>query len=595
MDYNVALIIRITFIQERKLLIGLFLLFGFILNAQTSKLIVSEHSEGWILDASNFEALPYVYIKSLKMDRGTVSGPEGWYSIDGVSQDDTLIFSFIGYHEKLIFGKALSFSDTIFLVQKTELLNEVVVMGDNLFLYDLVHRCRKSRSNKWKTAKSYFTLETFIGRQQVEMLECYYNGLYEGYDLKELELKNGRIALSVFDQRYFISLATSKALNMHRLFTNNLYFPDSPFQMTKSRMMKSYKLTQLSKFRDDEGNVIMMIDYYPVNDSSEYFMGQVWIDSAQERIVKVNLNVRNARLHPFLAIWKSDTLKRVDLNLSKTFQHMDGEQMAKSIDFTYDIQYKNREGKFYDVKAKAILVPFDYKSEFFIPVYDISGGYMSDYRKILAAPYNDFFWENMTTFSIDQFHSNHQFFDNSTLLTNKWAQNNTYFSSGFLENPYLEWSSDRIEVVDKLPKGKDYSSYQGMMPSKRYQLESHIYLDINEFNDQRHVLTRAIYDPYLSYYHFPPSKKGSAFVNMYFDLIELNRRTLQTEVSNSSLSMDEILEIYNRRLKESTSYVNGFFKEVDRLENKRASEEWNALIKTELGIDNLTEYEIFSE
>ena len=160
MDYNVALIIRITFIQERKLLIGLFLLFGFILNAQTSKLIVSEHSEGWILDASNFEALPYVYIKSLKMDRGTVSGPEGWYSIDGVSQDDTLIFSFIGYHEKLIFGKALSFSDTIFLVQKTELLNEVVVMGDNLFLYDLVHRCRKSRSNKWKTAKSYFTLET---------------------------------------------------------------------------------------------------------------------------------------------------------------------------------------------------------------------------------------------------------------------------------------------------------------------------------------------------------------------------------------------------------------------------------------------------
>ena len=121
-------------------------------------------------------------------------------------------------------------------------------------------------------------------------------------------------------------------------------------------------------------------------------------------------------------------------------------------------------------------------------------------------------------------------------------------------------------------------------------------MDVNEFDGKMNVLTKAIYDPFQSYYYYQPSKKGSAFINMYFDLVEMNRRTLQKDVSDPNMTKDQIMEAYNRHLKESEVLYSSFFKDVDRLENEPASEEWNALIKNELGIDNLTLFQIdFSE
>ena len=38
-----------------------------------------------------------------------------------------------------------------------------------------------------------------INNEQVELVECYYNGEFSGYDTKMLHLKNGRIALNEFN------------------------------------------------------------------------------------------------------------------------------------------------------------------------------------------------------------------------------------------------------------------------------------------------------------------------------------------------------------------------------------------------------------
>ena len=150
----------------------------------------------------------------------------------------------------------------------------------------MVSKCRKSATYKRKKAKTYFELETHIKNKQVELVECYYNGEFEGYDLQNLALKNGRIALALYGNRFFVSTETSNALNMHKLFDYNDFFPRSPFDLNKKKLKKRYTLRLAKKYKDEQSNTIYVVTFFPKENSKNAFEGKVWIDSLEKSIVK---------------------------------------------------------------------------------------------------------------------------------------------------------------------------------------------------------------------------------------------------------------------------------------------------------------------
>jgi len=204
-----------------------------------------------IINVVNEEPITYVHVYIKGLDQGTVSNLNGEFFLRNVNGVDTLVFSFIGFDTWETPAKDVLELEVIKLYPATEVLNEVTLVNNDDFLYNLLAGCKKSQSGTLKTAKTYFSLNTFVDSSQVELLECYYNGNFRGYDLENLNLKNGRISLKPHNENYFVSVSTSRALVEHRLFEKSTYFPLSPFELNKKSIVKEFFVHQESKFKDD--------------------------------------------------------------------------------------------------------------------------------------------------------------------------------------------------------------------------------------------------------------------------------------------------------------------------------------------------------
>ena len=102
-----------------------------------------------ILDKESSEPIPYATIYNQTTGKGTISKFTGYFSLDGISVNDTLIISSIGYEKKYIIVTLSSIlNPVIYLPSKTELLNEVTILADNSFLYDLIKKTKKLISPK---------------------------------------------------------------------------------------------------------------------------------------------------------------------------------------------------------------------------------------------------------------------------------------------------------------------------------------------------------------------------------------------------------------------------------------------------------------
>ena len=83
---------------------------------------------GSVSDSETGEPLPGVNVVVKNTTKGTNTDFDGNFSIEGVSSDDVLVFSYIGYKsQEISVGDSTTLD--IFLVEDTEALDEVVVLG----------------------------------------------------------------------------------------------------------------------------------------------------------------------------------------------------------------------------------------------------------------------------------------------------------------------------------------------------------------------------------------------------------------------------------------------------------------------------------
>jgi len=557
---------------------------------------------GKVFSENEKTPLPYANIYNRSTEKGTITNFDGLFIIEINSLSDTLVISYTGYQKKIITASEIKKNPDIFLRYSITLLEEVTVLADDSFLYDMVLSCRKKTLPYKKISKTYFSLNTFIENKQVEMVEAYHNGIFSGYTIEELKMKNGRLAFAQHDDNTFLSTETSKALYFLKLFEKNEYLPENPFGLNKKLLRKNYRLIFSNKYKDEKQNTIYCMDFIPKDSSGKYFNGTVWIDSLHKNILKINLQIENATTHPFLPLWRDDVLKQVDMNITETFVPFGNDLYFEHIDFSYNIRYKNRKGREYVIQTHAILHAYDYKNEFILPESGAQDYYLSDYRKIEAAPYNSFFWNYNDELSVPERKNKNNLFFSSPQLMHYTGKTKTFthdpYNRGFFEAPFIRWNGDRIcfiyqpkDSIKNIAKNESFVT----APANLYKLKVHLYMDINKYKDSLHVLTATIFDPYESYYKYPIDSITNCFLNIYFDISEIQRNEFENEIQKKNISIEEINVLYAERKKKLESLSNEFFKEVERGKNKKELLKWNNYVKEKLGIDNFEVFRLYEK
>lgn len=571
-----------------RILLSLLLISTFtsLLNAQGNFI------EGKIYEQVSGGFVPYakVYNKSIK--KRTLSNEEGYFRIEIGSYTDTVTIDVIGFKSKQVVLIDQTNFYEVFLEENAQLLGEVTVRPeDNTYLYELLSGCSKTQVSTRKYSKVYYELKSYVNDKQVELVENFYNGTMLGYDLDALNLKTGRFALRDFNKTFFGSMESSKAIVMLKLFKENTYFPESPFELSKKKLKNAYHLSLHSKYQDEQLDSIYVVDFYPRDTSGKFFKGRVWVSYKDQNIVKTELHCPHARIHPFYAIFPNDTIQNLDLHITKTFEKIGGKMYFKHVDFSYNTAYKNRNNKAYNASTRAVLYAYDPGEAFILPEFNFYAA--TDYQKINAVPYNGYFWKNHTELKVsEQQNENEDFYTNPVSTTNRTIFATGKFAKGILESPYIAWSGKRIRFRELVADSSlAIAPNRSATVSEKYNFGVKIFMDINLFPDSIQVITSTIFDPVVSYYRLPMDQAALYFINVYFDLVEVERRALENAINRSDRKPETIRELYLQSQYRIDFMQQKYFKEVEHGQDEKAMAKWNQVVFEQLNINN---YALFS-
>lgn len=554
-----------------------------------------DHSISYtVIDSNSKLPVPYATIYNHFTGDGTVTNLKGQFNWKVLTINDSLTLSFVGYKSQTFTYKK-TIPDTIYIQPKTEILASAYVYGNQTFLFEMVANCKDSKSNRSSKAKTYLSLKSIINNQTIEKMEAYYNGQYSGYDCQRLQLKQGRLAISNFGNRFFISTETTKALYLHQLFSSNNHFPTSPMGLGKKKLAKWYELSFVKSYQDEANQTIYQIQYQPTLACEDCFHGNIWIDSTRHQLKRITLLTDSTNKHPFIPIGNTDSLLNVSLEFTKNYSSTNQTIAFKSTDFNYKLVYKTQADSVFTVSTNALVYAYDHQSLFRLPHFEYGDIRYQDYILIGSIPYNEYFWQNYQEFNMTSNEKDLKLFRSLNPAQTGTFVNTTnpYFNKPFFEHAYKPWSQKRIQLNQVLDDRVKGNIPLEAPPSQQYQLKTQIYLDVNEFNDSLHVSSGSYFDPYFSYFYLPQTLQTDAFVNMYFDLTEIKRRDLVKQCAKAT-SRSQIETIYNKCMNELDAQHKSFIKEVQRGSNLKAMVRWNDYILERLQMDNVALFHLLS-
>lgn len=547
-----------------------------------------------MIDNSSGKALPYahIYLKNNPQVLSTTN-LDGYFEIQA-KVGDTLAVSFMGYKSQNIPIERIKENIEVNMSALSFNIPTINIEEESDLLYVLVARSRKSMAYYTESAKTYYFQESSINGKTNEMIEAYYNAKFKGYDLEELSIKNGRIGLQEHENGYFINMQSSKAIMMHKLILKNNFFPGSPFGSGKRKLKKEYQLDYQNSYETEKGNKIYEISFIPRDDGGRFFRGTLWIDSSTANIQKVEMEAENCQIHPFQSIFPDGKLEQLDLKLRKTFVEIDSKSYPREIDFSYQLKFTGSEEESFMISSNTLLYAFDYDKQFYLPKISFPIGLDNDYRKINALPYNSAFWMNKPFQLSDKDGQIESFFrSKSTIRARNAIYQDGSQRKSFFEHPYIIWKGERVRMKDmeleKMPPPLDPKEgcvYQeNEIIVDQYNFNVQLFMDLNLISDSLNYLTSAIFDPYKSYYYIKQDEVSTVFMNIYFDLAEIQSRKLHSKLDGIQ-DVQEAEMIYREMMAEFRTISKDYFSEVQRGTKRDALKDWNDEVRKNLGIDN---------
>lgn len=574
-----------------------FICFG--LAAQETRL----HIAGQLKTSDSLHGIPYISIKNTTLKQGTVSNDDGYFQLPVFNENDSIVIASFEYETVRFKVENLNTFFLIYLEPKTKKLDAVTVRPQNQDpLIKLLLSVKNTPQTTTQTAKSYFYLRTYQDTNQIELIEGYYNLTYKGYDITDINLKAGRLGLTAVNDRYFSSHNSVKAIVEMKLLQESDLFMFTPLTINRKKIGEQFHLQLQDRFADENGDSIAVIRYTPKFEDSENFSGTIWLNESQRTAMKIVMECENCKKHPFKPIFPlTDSIANINLRITKTFQDQRGRSTFEHVDLDYSLDYFSRKNtdhaRNYSISSNAVLFVYDAKHPFVLPYFDIDAD-LSDYLKINAYTYNPFFWNTKNEFSMNQQEiENQRYFSSPTTLTNsdffKTFNNDTLRNSnlirkkGISESQFVHWSPDRIVWRDLRKDSLSLNATSAII-ANRYNLEVQFYFDWNNYQDSVNVLTDVIFDPYKSYYHLPIDAYTTCFINMYFDLCEIQRRALQKKFNHlNNKNVSAYFECFYAFQTIAEKERQRFLLEIDRGTNERNLLKWNRYIYEQLNINNV--------
>jgi hypothetical protein len=558
------------------------------LNAQKTTFI-----EGKVFDRETNLPLAYANISNQTSQTGTITNADGYFRISLNSWDDSLSVSYLGYKDHLLVLKKGQLFYQVNMERSTLLLNEVIIKPeDDQYMVDLIQECRHSGAAPKSTARAYYELKSQVDGKQIELVEAYFNLDIQKYSLKKMHFKTGRIAIQPFENRFFTSMESSKALIMLDLLKGNEFFPINPLELSGKQLKKQYYLYSDYQYLDQEGDSIHVIDYQPKDKSGNHFEGKIWINTSKKTFNKITLCLKNASTHPFLPLFPFDKIVSVRMDITISYNTSFAETVFNHMDFSYIIDYESRNekenAKKYTIQTSAVLYAYQFQSPFFIPLFDFKNEGISDYRKISAFPYNDYFWHHHQEYSVnDSLNTNELYFNDIKSLTNQSLfKPNQYFQNGIFEHEFIQWSKNRLKIKQTPSDPTQVQSDDNLL-SKRLKLSVKIFLDLNTYGDSFQLTLATVFDPYDSEYQLAADDQTQCFINTFFDLCEIQKQLLENKLEPLKNDPEAVISTYHKFLKtfesEKSKYTHTFGKKTNSKELKR----YNQIVLEKLGIDNM--------
>lgn len=562
-----------------KFLATLFLLpfFTFVGNGQ-------ERITGTIYDHENGEPVAFAYVLRKSDQRCYITNQDGVFEMN-VRSNDTLTIRFLGYERLSVPASHFLVNDSLALTPSINELGTVEVYDKGDYFYDLFFEARaKFKRKPDGYAKTYFSMETDADGQPAELLECYYNGAFGSAGIETLALKNGRIGMSPIEGAYFANLNTTEIIADYNLIgKQHNRMPPNPLHLSRFRFKHFYAIDFLGVQED-----VYHLAFRPQTDKQELFEAEFWIRKTDQAILQIKLNKSNLKEHPFLAIDPKHKIQSLDFSIQYTFSERENNPLQKVV-FDYNVEYFNGE-QVRDMHSIGQFLFYDLEDLFYLPYYNVTEPSITDYERIVSQPYNAFFWDKNEIISPSKKSLAYRsyFQSNGVLLNfNELAQmDDKHFSSRL-----KEWSTDRL-LLSELNKEEVYNFNPELLVQRStpltnlYNLNGYIYLDRNEYEDTVVYLTHTLIDLKTSFYHLKPNKNTTCIINMYFDLIEIERQALEEVLTGQYWTEQEVDSIYAKTHQRLQSNLDYFWDAVEHGEIDHEVLRFAKIIQNELNIDN---------
>jgi hypothetical protein len=480
---------------------------------------------------------------------------------------------------------------------RTQEVSEVVVNnGNQAALGQLLLRAIEVESAAKDSAQAYFELRSFLEAEQVELVEAYFHLKQGAFGPLSTTLKTGRFALYPYDNRYFASHATANALLAFNLREASPLYPFSPFNVGK-RPQKYFRFLLSDSVQTSALDTLLEIKFFPKVADGKSFSGTAWLNPRTNELVQVFLSCQHCVQQPFIALFHTDSLQNIDFQLQCAYGKRDNGAALEHLKAFYDITYLSsiREtntniGHYHGEASIQVYTP---QTNTMQPHFDFLEG-VDIYRKIMAFPYSAAYWaQNPAPYPTESQAKRNQLFYQKATISNELIAKRSIRHNRIFEHPFIPWSTQRVLLREELPENIGQPNKQMTDISPLYKLEVQLFYDLLETKDSLVLLSSCVIDPYQTYYKLSVDPTVNCFINMYFDLCEIERRKFELVCRKEVLTPQRVDAIYKDTKRVLDEVLSDFLAQVDRGQSRKAMLKWNEVIMAELGIDNLVLFSLY--
>ena len=565
--------------------------------------------EGYIFDKTTKDPLPYATIEIINNGSYTITNENGKFEIKEYSDDTTLKIRYLGYESIIIPITYFNNNSKFYLTPVISELNEVVVVSDKDYAYNLLNELiQKYRKNQVTTkSKAFLTLTSFARNTPLEQIEGFYNSsqsFSEG--IVDLKIKSGR-----FGQNRsfpFYSLDNNTLLKDFSFFRkSDQILPTYPGNLSLQAIKSKYrvKVDECNSCLGDE----IIISFIPKKFNGRLFSGKIYFNIDKLILRKIDLRLINPEIKQISSIIENDIVNPTEVLFKISFNPLNNK--IQYLDFTLKMYYSS--GNMNEIiKSHSFLYFYDYGNSFTQPYFTNSVDFNSDYDKIIALKSSSDFWELNYQFpkSYSEISSNEYLTKYGYLINyNSSSIPSTYIKyikpSVLLwdKNKRVEWSNIKHNLTEPNKKEKQTyykqgltlqsdNSYNSILDLKRGKKNGNELINmsyvINSYENkigEINYISRTIFDRNSSYYSKIRTKNKLIYINLVFDIYEYYREIAISQLKKS-MELEDVNAVFDEKFKEATVKVDQMKKETNYGSNYQNLIRWNNKIKLKLNIDN---------